>query len=336
MRPRNYIVALLCVALLFASAVFSQRQVDALRTVDKSGDLRFLPNEKLLNHFTAGMSSVVADLLWLKCIEYVAVQNKGERNFRWLETMLNTVVQLDPNFVDVYNYGGIFLAALRADDDAALDLFHRGYIQNPDAWELPYQAAMVFLLNRRFDADSEKNAARYLALSAHTGNAPENVTRLAQQLQTDHGMVDVEEKMWRGMYESGDGPLRDLAERMLVHVELRKLCATLTEYAQRFQAEQGRPPASLSEFVRPLPEDPLGGEFFIDLHGAVQNTSVLDELKQRYARAIENALGNYQEQRGQWPPDLETLVIVDALTKIPPYPYPGKEWQYDPNTGTVQ
>ena len=33
-------------------------------------ELLYLPNENLLNHFTAGLSSVVADLLWLRTIHY--------------------------------------------------------------------------------------------------------------------------------------------------------------------------------------------------------------------------------------------------------------------------
>ena len=61
---------------------------------------------RILNHFTGGMNNVVADLLWLRCIQYIGKENKGERNFIWLNQLLDTVVQLDPYFGDAYRYGG--------------------------------------------------------------------------------------------------------------------------------------------------------------------------------------------------------------------------------------
>ena len=38
---------------------------------------------------------------------------------------------------------------LKADDDAGIDLLERGVVANPRNFQLPYELAMIFLLNRR-------------------------------------------------------------------------------------------------------------------------------------------------------------------------------------------
>ncbi len=333
-------ITLFLVVALFLGAVGAQHQLDQARARPKQDDLRFLPNEKLLAHFTAGLGSVVADLLWLQCVNYVAVEQHGARSFKWLSLMLETITRLDPYFHDVYLYGGIFLAALRADDAAALTLFERGMVAAPDSWELPYQAAMVYLLNRGNESDSRRNAGFYVSMSAATGAAPEYITTLAERLQMDYDLGEMEEEMWHGMLANDDTLLRELAERKLLEAELKKAAKGLTAQARRFRQDIGRPPASVEELCAALriapPQDPLGGRFFIDVNGDVQNTTVLDTIVQRYRTLIEAAITNYREKNGAPPPSLEAMINPLVITEIPKHPYPGQEWHYDPATGTLQ
>jgi hypothetical protein len=85
--------------------VFAQMRADAFKPQRKD-EIVYLPNQKLLMHFTAGMNSIVADLLWLRCVQYTGVEIKESHNFAWLKQMLNTIVKMDPHFADVYRYGG--------------------------------------------------------------------------------------------------------------------------------------------------------------------------------------------------------------------------------------
>jgi hypothetical protein len=222
--PRALALPLLAAALLYAGVVASQTRLDAARRAmaPPGEELLYLPNERLLTHFTAGMSGVIADLLWIQCVQYTAAEAKGARNFTWLNHMVNTVVRLDPHFTDAYRYGGMFLAALKADDNASLDLLHRGMIMQPMAWELPYEAAMVYLLNRRDAPEGPKRAAIYLARSAATGKAPPFVADIAAQLQGEYNLLDVEEQMWRNILRSPDALLHDLALEKLRELERRR------------------------------------------------------------------------------------------------------------------
>lgn len=237
---RYTILAAVAVAVLALAVVFAQTRLDAARATVKD-ELLYLPNEKLLNHFTGGMDSIVADLIWLRCIQYTAAELKGERGFTWLNHMLATCVRLDPYFKDVYRYGGIFLASLRADDDASLRLLEQGCVQQPEAWELPYEIAMVYLLNRKDEPGSRDRARKYLTLSADTGNAPAFVADLVDKLRdtSDVGDTAIEREMWAKLAGSDDQLLRDMAHRELIELDLRDACRVLTERATAYTQRTG-------------------------------------------------------------------------------------------------
>ncbi|HPO13602.1 MAG TPA: hypothetical protein PLI09_09170 [Candidatus Hydrogenedentes bacterium] len=332
--------ALFGAAVFFALMLVAQHQVDNARNKTFKSELLYLPNAALLQHFTAGMNSIISDLLWIRCVQYIAEENQGERAFKWLDQMLDTVVRLDPYFVDAYRYGGMFLAALKAEDSASLELIERGMVKNPGAWQLPYEAAMIYLLNRQSDPDSQQKAAFYLAMSAATGNAPPLVMDIAAKLQGRMDLFEIERDMWNNLLKSPDTLLRELAARKLQELTLRKACHVLNQRMQQFAQTAGRPAASFDELVqagliKAVPPDPLGGRFFIDPDGKVQNTTLLDSIKAQNTQLIRDALSKYREKHGTWPPDLEDLVRKGPFTQLPPNPYKGQTWQYDPKTGEV-
>ncbi len=339
-RRRRVALGLLCAGLCFAAAVGAQLGANRARTQDRGAGLLYLPNEKLLNHFTAGLSPVIADLLWLHCVQYVAVENREARNFTWLEHMVFTVTRLDPYFRDAYRYGSIFLTALKADAESGMKLLEQGMVRVPGAWELPYEAAMVHLLNRRDEADSKKMAAFFLGMSAATGNAPSGIALLAGQLQSAHNLADIEEAMWRDMLRSGDRLLRDLAERKLKEMEIRAALRVLQERADQFKAGAGRPPARVEELVsagllRAVPPDPLGGGYFFGPDGTALNTTLLDGEARKSLDLMRRRVKAFQEREGRFPVSLDELVEKKLLSKIPAHPHPEKTWQYNPATGEV-
>ena len=333
-------VALVAVA-AFGSMAAIQHRLDSMRSPQPDDELLYLPNEHLLEHFTGGMSGVVADLLWIRCLLYTGKHFRGDHDFTWLNHMCEMTTRLDPYFVDAHRYGGVFLAMLRADDDACIRLLQRGMVNNPDAWELPYEIAMTYLLNRPNQPDSPVQAARYLAMAIKTGKAPRHVLTLAESLQRGHNLVDVERDMWESMLRSDDALLRDLAERKLILVELRVACGNLDQAAGRYAAEHGAPPKNLNDLaaaglITDLPQDPLGGSFFVDADGHVQNTSVLDEQVEKARTVLRGGIDAFRQKHGRWPASLEELETSGGMDGVPRHPYAGRTWQYDPAEGTVE
>ena len=340
-RRRRVLPGLACAALCFAAAVGSQLGADRARAADRGGSVLYLPNEMLLKHATAGLNTIIADFLWLHCIQYVAIENTTTRNFTWLETMARTTVRLDPHFKDAYRYGAIFLSALKADAEASSRLLCMGIPENPRAWELPYEMGMNYLMNRREEPDARRYAAYYLGMSAATGRSPQFVAITAAKLQSEQNLDTVEQDMWLQMLESPDKLMRDLAERKLREMQIKEVIPLLDQAAGIYRDKTGRWPESIEDLQREKivqgpPPDPVGGRYFFGSDGKAYSTTLLDNQKSVMQGIIEQAIRDYQDSKSQTPQSLETLVQEGLLTAIPPNPYPGKSWTYDPATGTVE
>lgn len=333
------VLLILAGIVLFGGAVFTQRQADEHAPVS-ANELMYLPNATLLNHFTAGMDTVVADLLWLNCVLFTGQQIKGEGDFTWLHQMTRTVTQLDPHFVDAYRYGGMFLGALQNDATAALELLQDGIVKNPHAWELPYEAALVWLLNRKEEPGARVQAAHYLALAAVHEDCPLVVRDLAESLQGEYNLTDIEAQMWARLRHSDDGLLRDLAERKQHEMQIRANLKTLNDLVDMFNKGTGRPPESLDELIAAelipdIPPDPLGGRYFMGPNHTPMNTSLLDGEREKQLATLRQAVERHTDEQGTPPESLKALVPAGRLVQVPPHPYPGGNWTYDPTTGRV-
>ncbi|HNR36282.1 MAG TPA: hypothetical protein PKO36_13960 [Candidatus Hydrogenedentes bacterium] len=341
MRARRILIGLLAVVLGFGGAAGIQRRLEAIHAQNRGDEMLYLPNEKILNHFCAGMDSIVAGFLWLKCVQYTAEHFHSDQDFTWLNHMADIITRLDPYNVQACRYLAIFLISLKADDNAGIELLKRGMAHNPFAYELPYEIAMTYLINRREQPDSPVQAAKYLGMAVETGHAPPFVLEVAQVLQGEYNLLDVERSMWMHALESGDPFMRELAERKLAELDLRVACAQLDGAIALYRQRHGQAPETIEDLVTggildQAPRDPLGGKFFIDALGRAQNTTVLDERVKRIRKNLQTAVESFQKRFLRFPAALDELVTEHIMDAIPSHPYAGRRWLYNPATGTVE
>ncbi len=334
---RWLVIAPLVLGTGLGSIAFTQARVDASAVQEFDEDLLYLPNEQLLTHFTGGMSSVVADLLWLRCIEYTSQEWRGDFKFTWLDQMCQTITNLDPYFHDVYSWGGMALAMLKQDNDASIELLKEGIRHHPESWELPFEIGRTYVLNRH----DEPRGAVYLAMAVATGNAPDYVVSWTEDLQGIHGLYDVERSMWQDILDNNDEEsMRELAAQKLNELSLREVADLLTKVAKQYKEKFGHPPASLDDlareqFIQGQPVDPLGGTFIFDEDGKAYSTTVLDSIKEERLIPLRVWIDEYRDKLGMWPQKLEDLVGRTHAPGVPVHPYPNGAWDYDPATGEV-
>ncbi len=343
-KKRRLILAPIIVALSFCCLVPAQILIDSKREDPFDELLLYLPNEKLLANFTCGLETVVADILWLHCIDYTAKHFREDYKFVWLDHMCTMITRLDPHFVGVYKTGGMFLSALKADADASIELLDRGARFNPENPRLPYEIAMVYLLNRRHMPESPAIAMRYLQASIATGNAPEGITRILVGLRRQYDLDEIEHDMWTDLIEnSGDKFLIEVArnklERLNLKIECDRLNSALKEYRLRF----GQGPDSLQDLIKqgimtelPSPSEMLGGRFFIDVDGVAKYTLLLDELMELIRQSIERDINKFSRLENRWPETLDELVETNYVAGIMAVPYISETWTYDHLTGEIK
>lgn len=340
-RLKKGMIGGLVTILAITFCVKVQHRLDTLRNRNVDEELQYLPNEKLLNHFTVGMGSVIADVLWVRCINYTATHFRGDGRYLWLNHMCNMITRLDPHFVAAYRYGGMFLASVKADDDASIRLLQQGMRNNPYAWELPYEIAMTWLLNRGTWPNARTEAARYLGMAVATGRAPHRLAELAAAIQQTQNLDDVERAMWESNLDSDDKFMRDLATRKLIELELRLTCRNFNKAADTYRTQHGTPPKQLDDLVQAgllstIPQDPLGGTFFIDAGGTVQSSTLIQEAVQQARNTLANLLEKYKKNNGSWPSSLQQLMVIGVKPDLLNHPVAGQTWKYNPATGTIE
>lgn len=333
---RRLFAAVAVVSLSFVCTTLAQRRVDAIRKEREAEEVLYFPNERLMKSFTCGQSSIIADVLWLRCIQYTSKEFRGEFKFALLDRMLGTITRLDPYFVDAYKWGGVFLAMLKRDNDASIHLLTSGIEHNPRSWELPFEIARTYILNRQDGV----MGAKWMAVAAATGEPPQFVVNWAKNLQQKHNLGDIERDMWVQIIENTtDENMRETAKRRIVEVDLREACRLLDGAVAKYKDQTGALPKGFEVLAKAglisgAPADPLGGTFFINEKGAVQNTTLLDSQVEERLVFLRGSINKFKEETGALPPNLD--VMRERGYAIPTHPYLGRQWRYDAATGEVQ
>jgi len=114
-------------------------------------DLLYFSSSAVLKKMALGYDSLLADVYWLRTIQYFGNKEEaGKRTIQYknLPALLDITTTLDPDLIDAYRIGCIFLAedepvgaGLPAE---AVKLLDKGIEVHPDEWRLRYEKGFVY------------------------------------------------------------------------------------------------------------------------------------------------------------------------------------------------
>src|SRR5438309_4432930 len=137
-----------------------QVRIDAQRAVtSKLQRFMYLPQGEYLRGAVLGYEQVVADLLWIQAIQAMGERKVTEEAGHWIYRALDVITTLDPEFVRVYEAGGIALVTLVVLAEESNRILEKGMKYNPDVWTLPY----LLGFNYYFELHDDAKAADYIA-----------------------------------------------------------------------------------------------------------------------------------------------------------------------------
>ncbi len=337
---RRFLVAAAVVAGMFTFAFIAQQRIDEMRRAAVGDELLYIPSKAILKHLTAGMSNIVADLLWIETIQYTVGEfHSPERKFQWLDHMLSATTELDPYFEGAYVNGGMFLSAIGR-DDRALDYLKEGFVRNPGSWKLPHEIVKVYTLNRREEPEAIAVAPYYLRMVAERHQHPQLYLNWARQIQERENLAGQSRVIWEEVIRTAKDPfVREVAQKNLSVLVAGDTERALQQLSDRYRAEHGHGPASLDEFVRlgwigELPDKTIYGEFRIDGDGTVISMRVREDKLERMLMLANTRLRLKADELGRKPATLGECEewLGDKLVE---YPIPGGDWSYDPVTGQL-
>jgi tetratricopeptide (TPR) repeat protein len=275
-RALHALLALALVALTAAARRALEPEASALGAVRNPA---WLPSGAVLRTVSCGQRLLLADLYWLKAVQYVG-ETVLAKVPRWdaLYPLADIVTDLDPRFGYAYQVSGSNLAGLGHRYDEADRILAKGMRNLPERWSLPFvQATNKFIFEEKY-----AEAAEYARRAAEIGKRPHlallaaNLSALANTDDEYRAAVAFLDQM---LAETDTPELKDDLRERRTRIRTFQELATLERAIAAHRARGGRLPGRLSELVPAdlpaLPADPSGGRFLYDpATGAVRSSVI--------------------------------------------------------------
>jgi hypothetical protein len=299
----------------------------------RRNDFRWSPDPALVKVAAGAHKSTVADTLWLRALPDMSKEFADPAlKSRWMDATFESVTDLEPSFMRVYEFGQAYLTYLdrraKGSADRAIALLEKGVRANPESAGLRVYLAMVWYMEKRdraktievLDAASNLPGFDSLSMSMLSGlrlKAREDVWAL---------------RHWQDLMQQPNAEIRSIAE-----LNLWRTKAGIASRAIRdFTKKAGRAPTSPQEIADPefIEADaiPTVLEGLEILAGGVPRYAALTEFEIReICRQVGSWSRNFRDERGRWP-TLDDL--REAEWGLPTAPQ-GAEWKLSQGTLTL-
>ena len=279
---RKLLLACAC-ALLTASALMVN-QLSSLKPRIKAKGIYIPPySYRHLLLLFPGMRHAVADAVFMHMcqltggIKFEKVSKEDSFDPEWLKIFkdLRAIHMLEPYFFDPYFMEAGFVWNVKEKKYfIKLINYNLEYgIGKCRNWMLPFFIGFNYF----YFLNDKVKGAHYLHMAEKTQGAPFYLPFLVSRLYVQAGRLDLAIAVTQEQLKRAKGRKREkLKDRLLALKTIKRLSLAVEAYKSHF----GTCPLSLAElvkkgFIQEVPEDPYGGEFYIDKTCKVWTTSNL-------------------------------------------------------------
>jgi hypothetical protein len=191
------VLAFCCIGLA-AGTVYMERYIPAAGVPDV--ELMYFPSGRFLEQASLGHEMLVADFAWLRALQYYGRHRRTDQDYTMAGHIFDVVTTLDPKFMNAYVFGGLVLAQDAGDVESGVDLLHKGMVNLPDEWMLPFEAGFIYYIC----AADVAQAYRWFMEAAEKPGHPESVERFAAFCAKRTGDLQTALGLWVQLYESSE------------------------------------------------------------------------------------------------------------------------------------
>jgi len=221
-----------------------------------------------------GFYGPLADLVWLRFIQYYGEHRMTDVRFELMSHILDILTTLDPRFVFAYTLGSLMLTHDAQRPDQARRLLRKGMDKNPDEWRYPFMYGFIhYVFLREYDI-----AQRYFRLSSQRPNVPDMPKRWAAfLLYKKIGDLETALALWLDLYNNTKNPEeKAIAEVYIKNIKMELDIKFLNKKIAEFTKKFKRKPYHLKDLIvfgiiDSIPSEPHGERYFIK-KGRVSST----------------------------------------------------------------
>ncbi len=282
-------VLVVTILILIPPTFLTFNRVEALKTrIRVEGRGLFIPSSRFLKPASLGFDTMVADLYWLKTVQYIGDDFWFRKGYPQLFDLVNLVTDMDPRFEYAYEVGGIILSVYGGRVDESIRILEKGYRQRLGYWEIPF-----FLgFNYFYYLGDYRKAALYLTEASRLPRSPKYLPKLAAKLLAKAGDPETAIAFLTEVLKNMDDERmrKEIEERIkevMVERDIQHLERAIRVYRERF----GGPPEGLEDLVSKgiidrIPPEPFGGYYYIDKETGEVKSSVKKERLKIYKKRV--------------------------------------------------
>jgi hypothetical protein len=110
-------------------------------------------NNNLLLFFSAGQKRLLSDLLWITTLLESDLEHYKKRDLNsWLYLRFNSIISLDPKFLEAYQFGGQYLSIVKDDLIGGEQIYLKGLSYYPEDYSLNFNLGFLYAMEmKKFD-----------------------------------------------------------------------------------------------------------------------------------------------------------------------------------------
>ncbi|MFQ5949462.1 MAG: tetratricopeptide repeat protein [Nitrospiria bacterium] len=193
---------ILAIVILFLAQAQLQRKLVHLKPLEPES-LLYLPSGEYLKPLALGFDQMLADLLWIKTINYFGGHLRTDREYPWLHHILNLIIDLDPLFDFPYTFGGVVLSLEASQVDKANQILERGIEAYPEKWEYPFYIGFNYFYHQK---DAAK-AVPYIEKASSLPGSPAYLKSLTGSLYAKTNKNEAAVRFYREAYRNATDDL---------------------------------------------------------------------------------------------------------------------------------
>ena len=281
---KNRILAAISIIIFILPGLYlTQFRIDSYKSDFKTTeDFDITLPSDVLKAVSLNQEALIADILWLKVIQYIGEKKQSEKGWEWFYHNINVITDLDPNFYLAYQFSGLILAVFADKPDQSITILKKGVKNNPDNW------FMYFLLGYNYfnEVKDYKKAAFYIKQASLIDGSPSFLKFFATSLYSsagdpEDGIIFTESLLKQATDEEMKNSLLQRLKMLYIERDLNLLNSKVTEYNNIYK----KSPSSINDLVKAdllntIPLDPFGKEYYFDkIAGVIKSPSTEERLK---------------------------------------------------------
>jgi len=246
-----------------------QSRLNSLR-IHSNGETEYLyiPSGRILKQLSFGHEGLIASIYWMRAVQYYGDKRlRNEKEFPLLYPLIDIAVTLDPQMMEPYQFGAIFLSEPSpvgaATPQQAVAIVQKGIESNPDNWQLYKNLGFVYYWYLK----DYRNASHAFLKGSQISQAAPWMKSMAALLMDQGGNRQASKFLWEQIYETSTTvSMRENARENLLRLQAEEEIEILQTIVNKWESITGKRIQSLQDLVafkvlKEVPQDPKGCQY---------------------------------------------------------------------------